>query len=157
MKVPHSTRGARHAPPLSAPLERGDPHPRRARAPHGTFTTPLVLTPPAADPDLTDDERDTIAEMMAKGTYAGIVLATADLDATFDRLQARDADVVQEPIDQPYGVRTASSATRPATGSVSSNRAEPPKTYGSPTEITDGDTRHDEQGHEHGRARRRQP
>ncbi|WP_189781007.1 VOC family protein [Streptomyces capitiformicae] len=67
--------------------------------------TSVVLTPPAADPDLTDDERDTIAEMMAKGTYAGIVLATADVDATFDRLQARDADVVQEPIDQPYGVR----------------------------------------------------
>ena len=43
--------------------------------------------------------------MMAKGTYAGILMATKDLDATFDRLQASDADVVQEPTDQPYGVR----------------------------------------------------
>ena len=43
--------------------------------------------------------------MMAKGTYAGIILATKDLDATFERLQASDAEVVQEPTDQPYGVR----------------------------------------------------
>ena len=59
----------------------------------------------APTPGITDDERRTIAEMMAKGTYAGINLATADLDATFERLQARDADIVQEPTDQPYGVR----------------------------------------------------
>ena len=67
--------------------------------------TSIVLHPPAADPGITDDERRTIAEMMAKGTYAGILMATKDLDATFDRLQASDADVVQEPTDQPYGVR----------------------------------------------------
>ncbi|HUG84845.1 MAG TPA: VOC family protein [Euzebya sp.] len=67
--------------------------------------TSVVLHPPAADPGITDDERRTIAEMMAKGTYATIVLATADLDATFTRLQASDAEVVQEPTDQPYGVR----------------------------------------------------
>ncbi len=67
--------------------------------------TSIVLTPPAADPGVTDDERRTIAEMMAKGTYAVIILATADLDGTFTRLQAGDAEVVQEPTEQPYGVR----------------------------------------------------
>jgi catechol 2,3-dioxygenase-like lactoylglutathione lyase family enzyme len=67
--------------------------------------TSIVLHPPAADPGITDDERRTIAEMMAKGTYAIITLATADLDGTFARLQASDAEVVQEPIEQPYGVR----------------------------------------------------
>ena len=46
-----------------------------------------------------------IVEMMAKGTYAGINLATADLDGIFQRLQDGDADIVQEPTDQPYGVR----------------------------------------------------
>jgi catechol 2,3-dioxygenase-like lactoylglutathione lyase family enzyme len=67
--------------------------------------TSIVLHPPAADPGITDDERRTIVEMMAKGTYGHINLATAELDDTFARLQASDADVVQEPIDQPYGVR----------------------------------------------------
>ena len=67
--------------------------------------TSIVLTPAGADPGITDDERRTIAEMMAKGTYAGILLATADLDSSFARLQASDADIIQEPTDQPYGVR----------------------------------------------------
>ena len=67
--------------------------------------TSIVLYPPAASPGVTDDERRTIAEMMAKGTYGWIILATADLDGTFERLQAIDADVVQEPTEQPYGVR----------------------------------------------------
>jgi catechol 2,3-dioxygenase-like lactoylglutathione lyase family enzyme len=67
--------------------------------------TSIVLHPPAADPGITDDERRTIAEMMAKGTYGHINLATKDLDGTFERLQASDAEVVQEPIEQPYGVR----------------------------------------------------
>ncbi|MGR4849035.1 VOC family protein [Streptomyces sp. LARHCF252] len=67
--------------------------------------TSIVLHPPAADPGITEDEGRTIAEMMAKGTYASIVLATTDVDGTFDRLQAGDAEVVQEPVDQPYGVR----------------------------------------------------
>jgi len=73
--------------------------------PAGQPGTSIVLHPPGADPGITDDERRTIAEMMAKGTYAGINLATRDLDATFERLQASDADVVQEPTDQPWGVR----------------------------------------------------
>jgi len=68
-------------------------------------STSIVLYPPAVDPGVTEDERRTIAEMMAKGTYATIVLATKDLDATFERLQASGAEVIQEPIDQPYGVR----------------------------------------------------
>ena len=67
--------------------------------------TSIVLYPPAAAPRVTDDERRTIAEMMAKGTYAGILLATADLDGTFERVQASGAEVVQEPTEQPYGVR----------------------------------------------------
>ncbi len=67
--------------------------------------TSIVLHPPAVDPGITDDERRTITEMMAKGTYGIIVLATADLDGTFERLQAGDAEVVQEPTDQPYGIR----------------------------------------------------
>jgi uncharacterized glyoxalase superfamily protein PhnB len=67
--------------------------------------TSIVLTPPAANPGITDDERRTIAEMMAKGTYATLLLATKDLDGAFERLQAGDADVVQEPTEQPYGIR----------------------------------------------------
>src|SRR3954465_13077497 len=67
--------------------------------------TSIVLYPPAATPRITDDEPHTLAATMAKGTYASINLATADLDAAFERLQAGDADVVQEPTDQPYGVR----------------------------------------------------
>ncbi len=67
--------------------------------------TSIVLHPPAADPGITDDERRTIAEMMAKGTYASILLATKDVDAVFEQVQATNAEVVQEPTDQPYGVR----------------------------------------------------
>jgi catechol 2,3-dioxygenase-like lactoylglutathione lyase family enzyme len=67
--------------------------------------TSIVLHPPAADPGITEDERRTIAEMMAKGTFAGINLATKNLDSTFERLQTGDAEVVQEPTDQPWGVR----------------------------------------------------
>ncbi|GHF34030.1 putative glyoxalase superfamily protein PhnB [Amycolatopsis bartoniae] len=65
----------------------------------------IVLFPPTATPGITEDESRTIAEMMAKGTYGSLLLATKDLDATFERLQAGDAEVVQEPVDQPYGVR----------------------------------------------------
>ncbi len=70
--------------------------------------TSIVLYPPEASPGVTDDERRTISEMMAKGTYASINLATADVDAAFERLQASGAEVVQEPTDQPYGVRDCS-------------------------------------------------
>ncbi|MFF0267963.1 VOC family protein [Kribbella sp. NPDC004536] len=73
--------------------------------PPGQPDTSIVLTPPAVDPGITEDERRTIFEMMAKGTYATVVLQTDDLDSLFDRLQASDAEVIQEPVDQPYGVR----------------------------------------------------
>ncbi len=73
--------------------------------PAGQAGPSIVLHPPAADPGITADERRTIEEMMAKGTYAVILMATADLDDVFARLQAGDAEVVQEPTDQPYGVR----------------------------------------------------
>ena len=70
--------------------------------------TSIVLEPPAADPGVTEDERRTIAEMMAKGTYAGLMLATTDLDGTFERLQSSDAEIVQEPTDQDWGARDCS-------------------------------------------------
>ncbi|HUE26529.1 MAG TPA: VOC family protein [Solirubrobacteraceae bacterium] len=73
--------------------------------PAGQPDTSIVLHPPAADPGITDDERRTIVEMMAKGTYGHLNLATKDLDDAFERVQASDAEVVQEPIEQPYGVR----------------------------------------------------
>ena len=73
--------------------------------PAGQPDTSILLAPPAADPGVTDDERRTIAEMMAKGTYGWIMLATKDLDSTFERVQAGDAEVVQEPTDQPWGMR----------------------------------------------------
>ena len=67
--------------------------------------TAIVLHPPDALPGLTDDERRTILELMAKGSYFGVNLATTDLDGTFARLEASGAEVAQEPTDQPYGVR----------------------------------------------------
>jgi catechol 2,3-dioxygenase-like lactoylglutathione lyase family enzyme len=73
--------------------------------PVGQPDTAIVLHPPAVDPGITEEERRTIAEMMAKGTFAMINLATSDLDATFERVQAGDAEVVQEPTEQPYGIR----------------------------------------------------
>jgi uncharacterized glyoxalase superfamily protein PhnB len=73
--------------------------------PPGQPGTSIVLDPPGANPGITDDERRTIAEMMAKGTYAMLLLATKDLDGTFEQLQGTDADIVQEPTQQPYGVR----------------------------------------------------
>jgi uncharacterized glyoxalase superfamily protein PhnB len=73
--------------------------------PAGQPDTSVVLYPPQATPGITEDEQRTIAEMMAKGTFASLNLATDDVDATFDELQARGAEVVQEPTDQPYGVR----------------------------------------------------
>jgi len=73
--------------------------------PVGQPSTSILLAPPTADPGVTDDERRTIAEMMAKGTYAILLLASSDLDGTFAQLQTSDIEVVQEPTDQPYGIR----------------------------------------------------
>ncbi|WP_267275192.1 VOC family protein [Arthrobacter sp. CDRTa11] len=73
--------------------------------PAGQPDTSIVLHPPAVDPGITDDERRTITEMMAKGTYGIILLATHDLDGVFAKVQESDAEVVQEPTSQPYGIR----------------------------------------------------
>jgi catechol 2,3-dioxygenase-like lactoylglutathione lyase family enzyme len=73
--------------------------------PAGQPATSIVLHPPGVDPGITGDERRTIVEMMAKGTYAVIVLGTKDLDGAFERVQADGAEIVQEPTEQPYGVR----------------------------------------------------
>jgi catechol 2,3-dioxygenase-like lactoylglutathione lyase family enzyme len=73
--------------------------------PAGQPDTAIVLAPPMANPGVTDDEKKVIAEMMAKGTYGAVVLATKDVDATFAEIASRNAEVVQEPTDQPYGVR----------------------------------------------------
>ena len=67
--------------------------------------TSVVLHPPVATPGLTDDERRTILELVAKGSYFGVNLATTDLDGTFAQVEAAGAEVVQEPTEQPYGVR----------------------------------------------------
>ncbi|MET8138099.1 MULTISPECIES: VOC family protein [unclassified Streptomyces] len=73
--------------------------------PAGQPGTSILLTPPAADPGITEDERRMITEMMAKGTYGWILLATPDVDAAFEKVQAGDTEVVQEPTEQPYGIR----------------------------------------------------
>ncbi|WP_086831479.1 VOC family protein [Streptomyces sp. NRRL B-24572] len=73
--------------------------------PAGQPDTSILLAPPAVDPGITEDERRTIAEMMAKGTYGWILLATPDLDAVFEKVRAANAEVVQEPTEQPYGIR----------------------------------------------------
>ncbi|BDZ57994.1 MULTISPECIES: VOC family protein [Barrientosiimonas] len=74
--------------------------------PAGQPDTSIVLTPPTPDGmGITEDEAAMIAEMMAKGTYASLLLATADVDQTFEQVQAGDVEIVQEPTDQPYGIR----------------------------------------------------
>ncbi|MFF0475072.1 VOC family protein [Streptomyces sp. NPDC004284] len=73
--------------------------------PAGQPGTSILLAPPAVDPGITEDERRTITEMMAKGTYGWILLAAPDLDSVFAKIRATDAEVVQEPTDQPYGIR----------------------------------------------------
>ena len=79
-------------------------------------STAIVLYPPEATPSLTDDERRTVAEMMAKGTYGHIVLESEDLEATFAALAAAGVEVVHEPTDQPYGIRDA--AVRDPSGNL---------------------------------------
>src|SRR6218665_1254666 len=73
--------------------------------PVGQPDTAIVLTPPAIDPGINDEERATVLGLMAKGSFGGIVLATDDVEAAFAAIESRGADIVQEPIDQPYGVR----------------------------------------------------
>ncbi len=73
--------------------------------PPGQPSTSIVLHPPAVDPGITDDERRTITEMMAKGTYGIVLLATKDLDSAFEQVESAGAEIVQEPTEQPYGIR----------------------------------------------------
>jgi catechol 2,3-dioxygenase-like lactoylglutathione lyase family enzyme len=73
--------------------------------PPGQPDTNIVLFPPSAAPGVTEEEKHTIAEMMAKGTYAMMLLATQNLDAAFEKIQAGGAEIVEEPTEQPYGVR----------------------------------------------------
>jgi catechol 2,3-dioxygenase-like lactoylglutathione lyase family enzyme len=73
--------------------------------PVGQPETSIVLHPPGVAPGITDDERRTIVELMAKGSYFGVNLASDDLDEAFATIEASGAEVVQEPTDQPYGVR----------------------------------------------------
>ena len=73
--------------------------------PAGQPDTAIVLHPPLADPGLTEEERNTILDLIAKGSYFGVNLATDDLEAAFEKVEASGAEVAQEPMDQPYGVR----------------------------------------------------
>ncbi|SCL72879.1 Uncharacterized conserved protein PhnB, glyoxalase superfamily [Micromonospora citrea] len=73
--------------------------------PVGQPGTSIVLHPPAADPGITDEERGTILRLITKGVYTAVTLATDDLDGLYDRVRAAGAEVVQEPVDQDYGVR----------------------------------------------------
>ena len=84
--------------------------------PVGQPGTSIVLHPPAAEPGITDDERRTILELIAKGSYGAVTLASDDLDGLFEKLQASGVEVVQEPTDQPYGVRDC--AFRDPTGNL---------------------------------------
>lgn len=73
--------------------------------PPGQPEVNVVLHPAGADPGVTDEERRVVAAMMAKGTYASLMLAARELDAVFERVQASGAEVMQEPTDQPWGAR----------------------------------------------------
>jgi catechol 2,3-dioxygenase-like lactoylglutathione lyase family enzyme len=65
----------------------------------------IVLEPPAADPGISPSDRAVISDLLAKGLLRGLNFSTADLEGIFDRLQATGVDVVQEPMDMPYGTR----------------------------------------------------
>lgn len=73
--------------------------------PHGQPDTAIVLHPPMAQPGLTDEEKALLLDLIAKGTYFGVNLASEDLDGTFALLAERGAEIVQEPMGQPYGIR----------------------------------------------------
>ncbi|QYM75282.1 VOC family protein [Leucobacter luti] len=67
--------------------------------------TSIVLTPPAVDPGITDEERRVIHELIAKGAFASIVLATDDLDGLFEKVEGSTVEVLQEPMAQDWGTR----------------------------------------------------
>ena len=84
--------------------------------PVGQPDTAIVLHPPAVDPGITDEERRVLDDLIAKGTVFGVNLASSDLDGTFERIAASGADVIQEPIDQDYGLRDC--AVRDPAGNI---------------------------------------
>jgi predicted enzyme related to lactoylglutathione lyase len=65
----------------------------------------ILLYPPNAHPGATHADKEAIADLMAKGLLGQLVFATDNCDATFEHIQASGAEVMQEPIDMPYGVR----------------------------------------------------
>jgi predicted enzyme related to lactoylglutathione lyase len=65
----------------------------------------IVLEPPVATPNASPADKAAAAELLAKGLLGGVIFSTDDCDATFERIRAAGAEVLQEPIDQPYGVR----------------------------------------------------
>ncbi|MEU6063539.1 MULTISPECIES: VOC family protein [Streptomyces] len=65
----------------------------------------IVLEPPGANPDASPADRQAMAELLAKGMLRGVIFTTTDCDALYARVEASGADVLQEPMDQPYGVR----------------------------------------------------
>jgi catechol 2,3-dioxygenase-like lactoylglutathione lyase family enzyme len=65
----------------------------------------IVLEPAAADPNASPADEQAMAELLAKGLLRGVIFGTDDCDATFERIRAAGGEVLQEPIDQPYGVR----------------------------------------------------
>ncbi|MGO2859606.1 VOC family protein [Brevibacterium sp. GP-SGM9] len=73
--------------------------------PAGQPDTSIVLTPAITDPTISENEREVIESLMAKGSFAAIVLASPDVDEVFAEVEAKGADIVQEPMDQPYGLR----------------------------------------------------
>ncbi len=50
-------------------------------------------------------DRDAVAALLAKGALNGVHFHTDDLDATFEKVRASGAEIVQEPQDQPWGAR----------------------------------------------------
>src|SRR5699024_6007949 len=65
----------------------------------------VVLAPSSTVPTVSVTAREVIESLMAKGSYAGIVQAIADVDAIFAEVEAKGAAIVQEPLDQPSGLR----------------------------------------------------
>lgn len=65
----------------------------------------IVLEPPLADPNASPADKQAMAELLAKGLLRGVIFSTDDCDATFERIRTAGGEVLQEPTDQPYGVR----------------------------------------------------
>jgi predicted enzyme related to lactoylglutathione lyase len=65
----------------------------------------IVLEPPLADPNASPEDKKAMAELLAKGMLRGVIFSTEDCDATFEHIRAAGGEVLQEPVNQPYGVR----------------------------------------------------